>query len=150
VPRRRGPSRSAPRCGARPTGTGKMGRMSEPGRPTPGPAPMPVPRPGPPPHPPAVVQPPAEPRPAVSGRPESGPAQSSPAQSSPARSSTAAEPLADPATFGRVEPDGTVYVRTKDGERSVGQVPDVSEAEALAFFTRRFDALVVEVDLLER
>lgn len=57
---------------------------------------------------------------------------------------------ADPSSFGRVDPDGTVYVRTADGERSVGQVPDVPEAEAMAFFTRRFEALAVEVSLLER
>ena len=30
-----------------------------------------------------------------------------------------------PQPFGRVDPDGTVYVRTADGERAVGQVPDV-------------------------
>ena len=46
--------------------------------------------------------------------------------------------------------DGTVYVRTADGERSVGQVPDVPEAEAMAFFTRRYEALELEVSLLER
>ncbi|SEQ35856.1 DUF349 domain-containing protein [Microlunatus flavus] len=55
-----------------------------------------------------------------------------------------------PAAWGRVEADGTVYVRTADGERAVGQVPDVPESEALAFFTRRFDALELEVSLLER
>lgn len=55
-----------------------------------------------------------------------------------------------PADFGRVDPDGTVYVRTADGERSVGQIPDVPEAEALAFYTRRFEALELEVSLLER
>lgn len=55
-----------------------------------------------------------------------------------------------PADFGRVDPDGTVYVKTADGERSVGQVPDVPEAEALAFYTRRFEALELEVSLLER
>jgi len=55
-----------------------------------------------------------------------------------------------PTTWGRVEADGTVYVRTADGERAVGQVPDVPEAEALAFFTRRYDALELEVSLLER
>jgi len=43
-----------------------------------------------------------------------------------------------------------VYVRTKDGERAVGQWPDADPAEALAFYTRRFDALVFEVDLLEK
>ena len=55
-----------------------------------------------------------------------------------------------PADFGRVDPDGTVYVRTAEGERSVGQIPDVTEAEALAFYTRRFEALDLEVSLLER
>jgi Domain of Unknown Function (DUF349) len=56
---------------------------------------------------------------------------------------------AGPAAFGRVAPDGTVYVRTSAGERSVGQVPDVPAEEALAFFTRRFEALELEVSLLE-
>ena len=56
---------------------------------------------------------------------------------------------ASPAGFGRVEADGTVYVRTADGERSVGQVPDVSPEEALAFFVRRYENLVVEVNNLE-
>lgn len=55
-----------------------------------------------------------------------------------------------PQPFGRVDPDGTVYVRTADGERAVGQVPDVPAEEALAFFTRRYDALALEVSLLER
>jgi len=64
-----------------------------------------------------------------------------------------AAPAESPATsapeeFGRVDPDGTVYVRTADGERAVGQVPDATPDEALAFFVRRFTALVVEVDLL--
>ena len=55
-----------------------------------------------------------------------------------------------PAAFGRVDSDGTVYVRTSDGERAVGQVPGVPADEALAFFTRRFEALELEVSLLER
>ena len=42
-----------------------------------------------------------------------------------------------PAAFGRVESDGTVYVRTSAGERVVGQVPDVPADEAVGFFTRR-------------
>lgn len=53
-----------------------------------------------------------------------------------------------PASFGRVAEDGTVYVRTTEGERAVGQVPDVSAEEALAFYVRRFENLNVEVDLL--
>lgn len=54
-----------------------------------------------------------------------------------------------PADFGRVDADGTVYVRTGDGERAVGQIPDVEAAEAMAFYVRRFEALEVEVGLLE-
>ena len=56
---------------------------------------------------------------------------------------------AGPAAFGRVDPDGTVYVRTRAGERSVGQVPGVPAEEALAFFIRRYEALELEVSLLE-
>lgn len=52
--------------------------------------------------------------------------------------------------WGRVGDDGTVYVKTTDGERAVGQVPDVSPEEALAFYTKRYDSLAVEVDLLHR
>ena len=57
---------------------------------------------------------------------------------------------AGPASFGRVDPDGTVYVRTAAGERSVGQVPGVPAEEAMAFYTRRYDSLELEVSLLER
>jgi hypothetical protein len=56
---------------------------------------------------------------------------------------------AGPAEFGRVDADGTVYVRTADGERSVGQIPDATAEDALAFYVRRFEALEVEVGLLD-
>lgn len=63
------------------------------------------------------------------------------------------EPMSEaapsPESYGRVEVDGTVYVLTADGERSVGQIPDVPTDEAMAFFTRRFTALETEVGLLE-
>lgn len=52
--------------------------------------------------------------------------------------------------WGRVAEDGTVFVRTADGERPVGQYPEGSPEEALKFFTDRFDALAFEVDLLEK
>ncbi|WP_041547608.1 MULTISPECIES: DUF349 domain-containing protein [unclassified Nocardioides] len=52
--------------------------------------------------------------------------------------------------WGRVDDDGTVYVRTADGERPVGQYPEGTPAEALKFFTERFDALAFEVELLEK
>lgn len=57
---------------------------------------------------------------------------------------------AGPDSFGRVEEDGTVYVTSAHGERAVGQVPDVSAQEALAFFVRRFEALDLEITLLEQ
>jgi hypothetical protein len=50
--------------------------------------------------------------------------------------------------WGRVDADGNVFVRTADGERSVGQYPAGSPEEALAFFTERFEALSFEVELL--
>ncbi len=43
-----------------------------------------------------------------------------------------------------------MFVRTPDGERAVGQYPEGSPEEALAFFTRRYDALAFEVQLLEQ
>jgi hypothetical protein len=52
-------------------------------------------------------------------------------------------------TFGRVDADGTVWV--KDGYwRSVGQVVDVSADEALAFYVTRFTELASQVTLLEQ
>lgn len=52
--------------------------------------------------------------------------------------------------WGRVGDDGTVYVRTAEGERSVGQYPEGTPEEALHFFTERYDALAFEVELLEK
>ena len=52
-------------------------------------------------------------------------------------------------TFGRVDADGTVWV--KDGDwRSVGQVVDVSADEALAFYVTRYTELASQVTLLEQ
>jgi hypothetical protein len=52
--------------------------------------------------------------------------------------------------WGRVADDGTVFVRTPDGERAVGQYPEGTPEEALKFFTDRYDALAFEVGLLEK
>ncbi|MEV5980556.1 DUF349 domain-containing protein [Streptomyces sp. NPDC052114] len=53
--------------------------------------------------------------------------------------------------WGRVDETGTVYVRTADGgERVVGSWQAGSPAEALAYFERKYDGLVVEIGLLER
>jgi len=58
--------------------------------------------------------------------------------------STASDP------WGRVAEDGTVYVRTAEGERVVGSWQAGSPDEAMAFFKRKFDALETEVSLLEQ
>jgi hypothetical protein len=52
--------------------------------------------------------------------------------------------------WGRVADDGTVYVRTSDGERPVGQYPEGSPDEALAFYAKRYDELAGSVHLLEQ
>jgi hypothetical protein len=52
--------------------------------------------------------------------------------------------------WGRVAEDGTVYVRTLDGERAVGQYPEGTPEEALAFYTKRYDELAGQVHLLEQ
>ncbi|MGI8645692.1 MAG: DUF349 domain-containing protein [Nocardioides sp.] len=52
--------------------------------------------------------------------------------------------------WGRVAEDGTVFVRTQDGERSVGQYPEGTPGEALQFYTERYAALETEVGLLEQ
>ena len=52
--------------------------------------------------------------------------------------------------WGRVADDGTVYVRTAEGERVVGSWQAGSPDEALAFFRRKYDALETEVTLLEQ
>jgi len=52
--------------------------------------------------------------------------------------------------WGRVADDGTVFVKTADGERSVGQYPEGTPDEALKFYTERYDALAFEVGLLEQ
>jgi Domain of Unknown Function (DUF349) len=52
--------------------------------------------------------------------------------------------------WGRVDDEGTVYVKTADGERVIGSWAAGSPEEALAFFRRKYEGLVLEVDLLER
>lgn len=52
--------------------------------------------------------------------------------------------------FGRVADDGTVFLILPDGERAVGQWNAGPPADGLAFFARKYDDLVVEVDLVAR
>ena len=90
----------------------------------PKPHPTPGPRPGP--------------RP---GAAAAGPA----AQTAPA---APAIPASNAATFGRVAEDGTVFVRTPDGEREVGSYPDAGPDAALAYFARKYDELAASAALL--
>ncbi|WP_040339882.1 DUF349 domain-containing protein [Candidatus Blastococcus massiliensis] len=68
----------------------------------------------------------------------------------PAALAPAAEsPVSDPSLWGRVDEDGTVYVRTADGERVVGSWQAGEPVAGLAHYARRYDDLATEVSLLE-
>ncbi len=68
-----------------------------------------------------------------------------------------AEPAAPPALggearseWGRVDADGTVFVRQGDGERAIGSWQAGTAAEGLTHFSRRFEVLSTEIALLEQ
>lgn len=98
---------------------------TEPSKPTP-----PVPTP------PAVPMPPKVPTPAAV-------APAAPA-APPVSSNT------DAAEWGRVAEDGTVEVREGDSWRVVGQYPDGTPEEALAYFVRKYDDIAFKVGTLEQ
>ena len=88
------------------------------------PAPTPSPSPAP------------SPRPPLPRAPQSG-------------TKPATAPTAPAAAWGRVDDDGTVSVREGDQWRVVGQYPDGTHEEALAYFERKYTDLASEVTLLE-
>jgi hypothetical protein len=53
------------------------------------------------------------------------------------------------APWGRVDAEGNVFARTADGEVPIGSFQAGSPTEALAYYTRKFEALETEVALLE-
>jgi hypothetical protein len=57
--------------------------------------------------------------------------------------------MEDWTAFGRIDADGTVYVKTAAGERVVGSWQAGTPEEGLAHFARRFADLVTEVNLVE-
>src|SRR5690349_22729528 len=122
-----GRSRRAPRraAGARrsPRGGYEEPKMttSEQGGTT---APKPAPRPGPP-------------RPG----PRPGP--------TPAVHSAPVASAGDPHRYGRVDPDGTVWLISSAGERAIGSWQAGDPEAAFAHFGRRFDDLSTEVALME-
>jgi hypothetical protein len=97
----------------------------------------------------APVPTPPKPRP-MAPRPVPQP---SPAAAAPTSPEPVAEvppvPASDPNEWGRVDDDGTVYVRTADGERAVGSWQAGEPAAGLAHYGRRYDDLATEVSLLE-
>ena len=128
--------------------------------PTPEPAPVPTPTATSEPEPAPVPAPTAEPEPTPTTTPAAEtphvptPAEMAPGPGpGPAPAPAAAAPpapVSDPSDWGRVAEDGTVYVRTADGERPVGSYPDAGAVEALAYFGRKFDELAGQVVLLEQ
>ncbi|WP_432522519.1 DUF349 domain-containing protein [Kineococcus sp. SYSU DK006] len=54
------------------------------------------------------------------------------------------------AAFGRVDENGTVWVRRADGEHEVGAYPDATPEEAVAYFVRKYEEVVAQVDLFEQ
>ncbi len=117
----------------------------------------PAPRPGPPrPTPASLARPvPGPPRPAAPAAPSAAPSpapSAAPAVSTTTVPSTGRTDAAATASgeWGRVDEEGRVFVRTADGERQVGQWPDGDPTEVLAHFTRKYDDLVFEIDLLEQ
>lgn len=89
---------------------------------------------------------PSAPRPGVprpgAFKPGPSPVPSAPT-ATPATSASDAEP------WGQVDDEGNVSVREADGWRVIGQYPDGTPAEALAYFERKFADLAAEVALLE-
>ncbi|HEY5148878.1 MAG TPA: DUF349 domain-containing protein, partial [Mycobacterium sp.] len=60
-----------------------------------------------------------------------------------------APPSSDPHRFGRVDEDGTVWLITSSGERSIGSWQAGDTEAAFAHFGRRFEDLATEITLME-
>lgn len=95
-----------------------------PSTPTPGNMPKPGPRPGPRPQ-------------ATTGAPTPSPVP------------VAHGAKSDPSKWGRVDEDGTVYVKTAEGERAIGSWQAGTPEEGLAHYGQRYDDLSTEIELLE-
>lgn len=63
---------------------------------------------------------------------------------------SAEQPGSVSSAWGRVADDGTVYVRTGDGERAVGSWQAGPPEAGLAYYERRYAELAAEVGLLEQ
>ncbi|CAN5191951.1 hypothetical protein BH11ACT1_BH11ACT1_17320 [soil metagenome] len=126
---------SAP-AAAEPEAVEAPGTMTSEAPPNPRPVPRPVPRPMP--RPPVHPVAPAAPH---------GDAPAAPA--APIAPPIDAAEAAAASAFGRVDDDGTVWVREAAGERTVGQFPGASAEDALSLYVRRFLDLKAKVVLFE-
>ena len=102
-----------------------------------------------PPKPSAIPKPSALPKPSAMPRRPAAPGTPVPAPAVVAPVPDDAREAAAAAAWGRVDPDGTVWVREAAGERSVGQYAGADTEEALAFYVRRFLDLQAQVALFE-
>jgi Domain of Unknown Function (DUF349) len=105
------------------------------------------------PHPaptPALIPPHPVPRPAASD--QAAPAALGDSGAAPVLGAGLATPPSGPPaeSFGRVDADGTVWVRTAGGDVHVGQFQAGSPDEALTYFARKYATLETEVSLLEQ
>jgi hypothetical protein len=89
---------------------------------------------------------PAVPKPA----PRPGPPRPAPRPGPHPTPTVAAPVTSDPHRFGRVDPDGTVWLITGAGERVIGSWQAGDPEAAFEHFGRRFDDLHTEVALMER
>lgn len=80
--------------------------------------------------------------------PRPGPARPVP-KPHPPTAPLAVPPSSDPHRFGRVDDDGTVWLITSAGERSIGSWQAGDTEAAYAHFGRRFEDLATEVTLME-
>lgn len=108
---------------------------------TPSPTPGNQPKPGPRPTPGTMPKPGPRPGGQAGSRPTPSPV--------PKPVPVPTPPKSDPAEWGRVAEDGTVYVRTAEGERRIGSWQAGTPAEGLAHYGQRFEDLATEVELLE-
>lgn len=89
------------------------------------------------------------PNPSAAAKPKPGP-RPGPRPSAPAAAPVVSTvPVSDPHRFGRVDPDGTVWLITSSGERTIGSWQAGDAEAAYTHFGRRFDDLQTEVVLLE-
>ncbi|HEU5354440.1 MAG TPA: DUF349 domain-containing protein [Actinocrinis sp.] len=88
---------------------------------------------------------PEQPEQTASAEPEPEPEAPRDGTGEPAQASSEAS-----SEWGRVAEDGSVFVRTAEGERQIGSWAAGTPQEGLAFYQRKFDGLKAEVELLER